>query len=141
LRRARRQRCARSACARCRSGLDLRGGLYLLYQVDVNAAVSQALEGYAQDARRALAAANIRVKDVITVALGKRPTQCPVRVLLPPKPTSMRAQRPHQPLAGFVPSAPRSCSGRPLPGVMTPAQIVSARTTRSSRTSPHCATV
>jgi preprotein translocase subunit SecD len=36
-------------------GLDLRGGLYLLYQVDVNAAVAQALEGYAQDARRALA--------------------------------------------------------------------------------------
>src|SRR5256885_15252885 len=32
-------------------GLDLRGGLYLLYQVDVGAAVSQALEGYAQDAR------------------------------------------------------------------------------------------
>src|SRR5689334_3818051 len=35
-------------------GLDLRGGLYLLYQVDVNASVGQALEGYAQDARRAL---------------------------------------------------------------------------------------
>ena len=45
-------------------GLDLRGGLYLLYQVDVNAAVNQALEGYATDARRALVAANIPVKDV-----------------------------------------------------------------------------
>src|SRR5215831_10420283 len=40
-------------------GLDLRGGLYLLYQVDVNSAVAQALEGYAQDARRALISANI----------------------------------------------------------------------------------
>ena len=49
-------------------GLDLRGGLYLLYQVDVNAAVGQALEGYAQDARRALATANIPVKEVITLA-------------------------------------------------------------------------
>jgi len=37
-------------------GLDLRGGLYLLYQVDVNAAVSQALDGYAADARRAACA-------------------------------------------------------------------------------------
>jgi preprotein translocase subunit SecD len=45
-------------------GLDLRGGLYLLYQVDVNAAVGQALDGYAADARRALAAAHIPVKDV-----------------------------------------------------------------------------
>src|ERR1700743_1668400 len=56
-------------------GLDLRGGLYLLYQVDVNAAVSQALEGYAQDARRTLTAANIAFKDATTVtsAGGTRP--------------------------------------------------------------------
>ncbi|MGH8209122.1 MAG: protein translocase subunit SecD, partial [Steroidobacteraceae bacterium] len=56
-------------------GLDLRGGLYLLYQVDVNSAVSQALEGYAQDARRALATANIPFKDVTAVAAdsGSRP--------------------------------------------------------------------
>ena len=40
-------------------GLDLRGGLYLLYQVDVNGAVAQLLESYDQDARRALASANI----------------------------------------------------------------------------------
>ncbi len=53
-------------------GLDLRGGLYLLYQVDVNAAVNQALEGYAQDARRALAAANIPMKDVTAVGGGER---------------------------------------------------------------------
>src|SRR5437879_12762979 len=32
-------------------GLDLRGGLYLLYQVGVNGAVAEAIEGYAQDAR------------------------------------------------------------------------------------------
>src|SRR5579872_4134487 len=51
-------------------GLDLRGGLYLLYQVDVNGAVSQLLDGYAQDARRALSAANIPFKDVAVVAVG-----------------------------------------------------------------------
>src|SRR2546423_7607338 len=44
-------------------GLDLRGGLYLLYQVDVNGAVNQWLEGYAQDARRTLSTANIPFKD------------------------------------------------------------------------------
>src|SRR5580698_8462417 len=65
-------------------GLDLRGGLYLLYQVDVNAAVSQALEGYAQDARRALAGANIPVKDVALVALDT-PRPNAVRVVLPPE--------------------------------------------------------
>jgi len=54
------------------------------YQVDVGAAVGQALEGYVQDARRALAAANIPVKDVTTVAVGsERPNA--VRVVLPPE--------------------------------------------------------
>jgi preprotein translocase subunit SecD len=64
-------------------GLDLRGGLYLLYQVDVNSAVNQALEGYAQDGRRALAAANIPFKDVTSVSVnGGRPDA--VRVALAP---------------------------------------------------------
>jgi preprotein translocase subunit SecD len=63
-------------------GLDLRGGLYLLYQVDVNAAVTQALDGYGQDARRALAAANIPVSDVSSATIGgDRPNA--VRVVLP----------------------------------------------------------
>ena len=35
-------------------GLDLRGGLYLLYQVDLNGAVGQLLESYEQSFRRAL---------------------------------------------------------------------------------------
>src|SRR6185312_5361120 len=66
-------------------GLDLRGGLYLLYQVDVNSAVNQALEGYAQDARRALTTANIPFKDITTLATdsGGRPNT--VRIILPPE--------------------------------------------------------
>src|SRR5213082_489709 len=83
-------------------GLDLRGGLYLLYQVDVGAAVSQALEGYAQDARRALAGANVAVKDVTTVAVGsERPNA--VRVVLPPE-ADVNAARSAltQPLAGLT---------------------------------------
>ena len=35
-------------------GLDLRGGLHLLYQVDLDGAVAQFLETYEQDIRRAL---------------------------------------------------------------------------------------
>ena len=42
-------------------GLDLRGGLYLLYQVDVASAISQLLDGYAQDMRRTLSQAKIPV--------------------------------------------------------------------------------
>jgi preprotein translocase subunit SecD len=45
-------------------GLDLRGGLYLLYQVDVDGAVNQLLEVYEQDLRRALAQANVPFTDV-----------------------------------------------------------------------------
>src|SRR5246500_3300483 len=65
-------------------GLDLRGGLYLLYQVDVNAAVSQALDGYAQDARRALAAAHTPVREVTTVPTRGTAAD-EVRVFLPPE--------------------------------------------------------
>jgi preprotein translocase subunit SecD len=44
-------------------GLDLRGGLYLLYQVDVNGAIRLLVESYEQDFRRGLNAANIPFSD------------------------------------------------------------------------------
>jgi preprotein translocase subunit SecD len=44
-------------------GLDLRGGLYLLYQVDVNGAVGQLIDSYEQDFRRALTAAKVQFSD------------------------------------------------------------------------------
>ena len=46
-------------------GLDLRGGLYLLYEVDVNSAVKALLDSYEQDFRRALNAANIPFSDTL----------------------------------------------------------------------------
>ena len=49
-------------------GLDLRGGLYLLYQVDTQSAIAQLLDSYAQDVRRALSAANLQYTDVAVVA-------------------------------------------------------------------------
>lgn len=46
-------------------GLDLRGGLYLLYEVDVTSAISQLVEAYDQDYRRALTAADISFVDTV----------------------------------------------------------------------------
>jgi len=104
-------------------GLDLRGGLYLLYQVDVNAAVAQALEGYAQDARRALAAANIPVTDVTTVALDS-PRPNAVRIVLPPDADASAARGAlNQPLAGLSLTTTSLAGGAAITGVMTVAQI------------------
>jgi preprotein translocase subunit SecD len=47
-------------------GLDLRGGLYLLYQVDVAGAVSQLLEADEQSFRRALDEAKLGYTDITT---------------------------------------------------------------------------
>jgi len=63
-------------------GLDLRGGLYLLYQVDINGAVNQLLEGYEQDIRRTLAQANLPFTDVVVVSVDS-PRPNGVQVLLP----------------------------------------------------------
>ncbi|HNS27739.1 MAG TPA: protein translocase subunit SecD [Steroidobacteraceae bacterium] len=64
-------------------GLDLRGGLHLLYQVDVNGAVSQLLESYEQDFRRVLGEKNLAFLDVVQItASAEIPNG--VRVLLAP---------------------------------------------------------
>jgi len=63
-------------------GLDLRGGLYLLYQVDVDGAVEQLLEVYEQDLRRALSDAEVSFADVQQVTQdSEKPNG--VRVILP----------------------------------------------------------
>src|SRR5580692_11560642 len=64
-------------------GLDLRGGLYLLYQVDTQSAISQLLDSYAQDLRRALAGANLAYTDVAIVPAGNNGADS-LRVILPP---------------------------------------------------------
>jgi preprotein translocase subunit SecD len=104
-------------------GLDLRGGLYLLYQVDVNAAVAQALEGYAQDTRRALAAASIPVKDVTTVAVGAGKHNA-VRVLLAPEADVGAAKTAlNTALQGLSVTTESLASGSAITGVLTTAQI------------------
>ncbi|MDB6010670.1 MAG: secD [Gammaproteobacteria bacterium] len=104
-------------------GLDLRGGLYLLYQVDVNSAVNQALEGYAQDARRALAAANIPFKDITTLSVNSgRPDA--VRVILTPEADTAAARNAlSQPFQGLSVSQESLASGNAIQALMTPAQI------------------
>ncbi len=104
-------------------GLDLRGGLYLLYQVDVNAAVAQAIEGYAQDTRRALAAANIPVRDVSTVAVGADKPNA-VRVLLAPEADVGAAKSAlNTALQGLSVTTESLASGSAITGVLTTAQI------------------
>jgi preprotein translocase subunit SecD len=104
-------------------GLDLRGGLYLLYQVDVNAAVQQALEGYAQDARRALAAANIPVKDV-TVAGAGTDKPYSVRITLPPEADAGAARTAlASPLQGLTMTTESLPSGAAVTATLTTAQV------------------
>jgi preprotein translocase subunit SecD len=63
-------------------GLDLRGGLYLLYEVDVDGAVAKLLESYDQDFRRRLRENDIVFTDINTLTVD---SEIPngLRVLLP----------------------------------------------------------
>ena len=63
-------------------GLDLRGGLYLLYEVDIDAAVEQLVADYEQDFRRELREKNIPITDINTLTVDSDVTNG-VRVLLP----------------------------------------------------------
>src|SRR5471032_3050441 len=53
-------------------GLDLRGGVYLVYQVDVAGAVKQLLDHYEQDFRASLRAARVPYQDVLVDYAGNR---------------------------------------------------------------------
>jgi preprotein translocase subunit SecD len=64
-------------------GLDLRGGLYLLYQVDINGAVSQLLESYEQSFQRALTEAKLPVGDITTLNSGSGGLADGLRITLP----------------------------------------------------------
>jgi preprotein translocase subunit SecD len=63
-------------------GLDLRGGLYLLYEVDVDGAVAKLLESYEQDFQRALREADIAFTDISTLTVDSAIPNG-LRVLLP----------------------------------------------------------
>jgi preprotein translocase subunit SecD len=104
-------------------GLDLRGGLSLLYQVDINSAVTQLLDGYAQDARKVLAAAKIPYKDVSQVAVDSdRPNA--VRVVLAPEADVDAARKAlAQTFQDTKVSTESLASGSAITAALTPAQI------------------
>jgi preprotein translocase subunit SecD len=62
-------------------GLDLRGGLYLLYQVDVDGAVAQLLQVHEQDFRRVLAQDKVGYSDIVQVTRDS-PRPNGLRILL-----------------------------------------------------------
>jgi preprotein translocase subunit SecD len=65
-------------------GLDLRGGLYLLYQVDVNSAISQLLGSYDQSFRRQLVDDHLPLTDISTLNNGPGGTPNGLAIHLPP---------------------------------------------------------
>lgn len=104
-------------------GLDLRGGLYLLYQVDVKGSISQYLEGYAQDARRALSVANVPFKEVTVVANGGD-QQNAIRIVLPPETDAAAARTAlNQTFQGISTSTESLPSGSAIVATLSAAQI------------------
>ena len=104
-------------------GLDLRGGLYLLYQVNVNGAVAQLLEVYEQDVRKALSGANVSFGDIVQVTEG---TTMPngLRVALAPGADSEAAKAAiRKILPDLTYTTVDGANGQILQLVMTPAQI------------------
>lgn len=105
-------------------GLDLRGGLYLLYQVDVNGAVDQLLESQEQDFRRALAADKLDFVDVARVQADGAERPNGLRVVLSPGAdadavrTSLRRLQPD--LSYSILDEP---TGPVVQATLTPAQI------------------
>ena len=121
-------------------GLDLRGGLYLLYQVDVNGAVEQLLDSYEQDFRRALRAEDIPFTDITSLTVD---SDIPngLRVLLPAGADlgAVRAAISKVQSRSRLPR--RECRRRRRGGLRADhrSRCASAATSPSRRTSPRCA--
>ncbi len=105
-------------------GLDLRGGLYLLYQVDVQSAVHQLLDGYNQDIRRALTAANLPFTDVTLIAANGDTDQNGLRITLPAG-ADVAAVRDlvAKTVPDFQVSVASLPSGRAVEGFLPPAKV------------------
>src|ERR1700722_15759149 len=104
-------------------GLDLQGGLDLLYQVDTQSAIAQLLDSYAQDLRRSLSQANLPFMEVAIVPSAGGAVDS-LRVTLPAG-TNLDAVRaiarkalPELPFTNMTLS-----SGPALQGTLTPTQI------------------
>lgn len=105
-------------------GLDLRGGLYLLYEVDTAGAVAQVLESYEQSVRRVLQNAKIPFTDVVVTRVGDADANNAVRVLLPPGGNAGAAlDALAKGMTDLTFDTLQLSSGPAVQGVMSPAQI------------------
>ncbi|MCU0760012.1 MAG: protein translocase subunit SecD [Steroidobacteraceae bacterium] len=105
-------------------GLDLRGGLYLLYQVDVNGAVDQLLEVYEQDFRRALANDKVPFVDVARFQEEGSDRVNGLRVVLPAGGDADAARDSlRRVLRDLNYATPDAATGPVVQVVLTPAQI------------------
>jgi preprotein translocase subunit SecD len=110
-------------------GLDLRGGLYLLYQVDVNTAVSQLLGSYEQSFRRALLDAHLPFRDVTTVTTNKSPIPNGLSVHLAPGTNAAAVQAALEKLDNTLAfSTTNTPAGPTVDMALTPAQITARET-------------
>ena len=105
-------------------GLDLSGGLELLYQVDTHSAVKQLVRMYTQDAAHALAAANVPVRSITDVATGGGDLPNTVRITLGPKADAKKAAAAlAQSLQGLSVSSSTGSSGTVLSAAVPSAMI------------------
>ncbi|HUN71714.1 MAG TPA: protein translocase subunit SecD [Steroidobacteraceae bacterium] len=105
-------------------GLDLRGGLDLLYQVDINSAVQQMLQGYSQDSARALAAAKISARNITFITTGDSPLQNAVQISFNPGADMAAAQKAlASPLQGLTITTQSSAAGPQIVAAMSPVQV------------------
>jgi preprotein translocase subunit SecD len=104
-------------------GLDLRGGLYLLYQVDTASAIAQVLDSYEQSMRRTLQDAKIPFTDVVQFATDGSQNNG-VRVLLAPGTDATAAREVlAKAIADLTLETANLSSGPAVQGVLTTAQI------------------
>ena len=105
-------------------GLDLRGGLDLLYQVDVNSAVQQILQNYSQDSGRALAAAKIPVRNITVTATGGSSLQNAIQIAFAPGADLAAAQKAlASTLQGLTITTQSGPNGPQLVAAMSAAQV------------------
>jgi len=107
-------------------GLDLRGGLYLLYQVDLQGAVSQLLESYEQSFRRALTDAKLPFTDITTIGAGAGGIANGLRVALPPEADAAQVEavlRKVDVNLKFTTSSSGAAQGTAIDMMLTAAQI------------------
>jgi preprotein translocase subunit SecD len=106
-------------------GLDLSGGLDLLYQVDISSAVQQLLQSYSQDSARALAAAKIPVRNITFATTGGSGLQNAIQIAFAPGADLAAAKKVvASPLQGLTITSRTGADGAPqLVAAMSPAQV------------------